>query len=843
MATATFLDEITLLLPLGISPGANCGLVAFVGFQMSDTTGNDPMAGATLDCDDPDIVFQLVGFSSTNTNFDACVACYVAQVGADPGTIDVEFNAGSGSMAARGMVVYKITDVDLDGTWFGPCTALNSNATAGDGPQTLVMSDTPRSQDITLAFSWADMDSPGGATFNASSSGTWTEDHDFTGGNQSFGGGNAGQRTGYSADADVDWSDVNTGGGDYGSAQIALIIRDAAPPLGASIRTDATDVNPSGGDIVLAEPDLLAGGDLLVATLFNHHATLTPTAPGLISGFTSAATSSTDPFRTAIQYRVADGSEGPTYTSALAGNTSYSVGKMLRVIGAHPTLPVANASTSRGSGTTATLPSLTADVDRTLAIGWIVTANPLTIEDVPSGWSLWGIFDHDAGAWFETIVYRYVDAGAASGAGSITTLSGEWATGTILIRPNLPFIVSDTETIESTSSNPLTVSEPASLAVGELLLATANIGAGTAPGTITGFTSLGTILASDLGNDLSARDMWRVATGSEGPTYDVTVLDSLYATAKMLRIAGADPTNPIMGWGSSVIDPEGTSGNLPVVAATGPCLAVALVCTGAGITAHPSGWDLYETWDTTQAVYVKQVAAAGNVGGESISTNNWISTMSVTLIRPANPTEVFDDFNRANGGLGANWSTFGGATTMPQIVSNAVVAGQDVPDVAAYWAADDFEDDQYAEADFTMSGSSAKLLMLSLRYTTDWAGGYDFEWHSDSGGRYRITDWPSGDILDEVTGVGDTGTRHIRAEAVGTELVMYVDDAEVCRATDATHTGGVIGIQVYRFDAGATASLDNFAAGPVVAVDQGLTPETGPNSPRLAPIRSSLRLR
>ncbi len=53
-----------------------------------------------------------------------------------------------------------------------------------------------------------------------------------------------------------------------------------------------------------------------------------------------------------------------------------------------------------------------------------------------------------------------------------------------------------------------------------------------------------------------------------------------------------------------------------------------------------------------------------------------------------------DNFNRDNGGLGANWTTCSNVQA-PQISSNQVVQGSD--ESGAYWSADSFNDDQYSK--------------------------------------------------------------------------------------------------------------------------------------------------
>ncbi len=68
----------------------------------------------------------------------------------------------------------------------------------------------------------------------------------------------------------------------------------------------------------------------------------------------------------------------------------------------------------------------------------------------------------------------------------------------------------------------------------------------------------------------------------------------------------------------------------------------------------------------------------------------------------AAPCPCTDDFNRADGGLGSNWSSSIGSMS---IVSNKVNYGSGVN--AAYWSANSFTADQYSE--ITFSGTAESL--------------------------------------------------------------------------------------------------------------------------------------
>ena len=81
------------------------------------------------------------------------------------------------------------------------------------------------------------------------------------------------------------------------------------------------------------------------------------------------------------------------------------------------------------------------------------------------------------------------------------------------------------------------------------------------------------------------------------------------------------------------------------------------------------------------------IPAAGDsrgVGGETAestrgSADSGLGMMAVPFLQQvANAATVSDNFNRANGGLGSNWTTVAG-TTAPKIANNTLQPGQPAP--------------------------------------------------------------------------------------------------------------------------------------------------------------------
>jgi hypothetical protein len=203
------------------------------------------------------------------------------------------------------------------------------------------------------------------------------------------------------------------------------------------------------------------------------------------------------------------------------------------------------------------------------------------------------------------------------------------------------------------------------------------------------------------------------------------------------------------------------------------------------------------------------------------------------------PATATDDFNRANEALSAsaNWSIVAGANDA-NIVSNAVsyTSGQLGLRGGVYTGAS-FGDDQWAEVDVSPPSSETSqgggVIVRSGYYAT---------WTGDTGGRYRIGRI-GGTILATLNGVGITGTRRIRLEAVGSHLAMYADNTLVLEVDDnETATGGSPGVLVSPIDFSDYGVVDNFTGGDVSVVP-GLTATTYQHSSLTASTEYGYRVR
>lgn len=166
---------------------------------------------------------------------------------------------------------------------------------------------------------------------------------------------------------------------------------------------------------------------------------------------------------------------------------------------------------------------------------------------------------------------------------------------------------------------------------------------------------------------------------------------------------------------------------------------------------------------------------------------------------------VTDNFNRADGGLGANWTT-NALYGAPQIVSNQL--SNDAGTKGAYYTGVAFANDHYAQAKLV-----ANLVGVSVRVVN--TGGesnfYNFDANSGSGA-IRIFKYKNNVGATVLT--SDTITVNandvLYLEAVGSALTAKINGSTVLTTSDSEFTTGSPGI--FLGNTGADV-LDDFEGG------------------------------
>lgn len=173
-----------------------------------------------------------------------------------------------------------------------------------------------------------------------------------------------------------------------------------------------------------------------------------------------------------------------------------------------------------------------------------------------------------------------------------------------------------------------------------------------------------------------------------------------------------------------------------------------------------------------------------------------------------------DNFNRADGGVGANWT---GTLNNHAVISNQVAANAE-NFCLSFWNADAFPDDQYSQYQITQGPGSA-YHGVTVRH----ASGTDAYYLLTIGGAaaagiYRIDDGTFTAIQTGITTAFTNGDV-IRLEAEGATLRAYENGAQVgTDQTDATYTAGAAGIGLSFITGGAPVRGDDWEGGALAGI-------------------------
>jgi hypothetical protein len=182
-------------------------------------------------------------------------------------------------------------------------------------------------------------------------------------------------------------------------------------------------------------------------------------------------------------------------------------------------------------------------------------------------------------------------------------------------------------------------------------------------------------------------------------------------------------------------------------------------------------------------------------------------------------TTVSDTFDRANGGLGSNWTTTPG-TAAPQISGNTLHAGTASSVNSAYWSANTFGNDQFAQGTLPASSGGSDGPGLAVRLSG--AKGY-FLWYGN--GTNAVSLWRM-DSASSWTQLSASGTLTIspatdvwKIQVVGSTITGYQNGTQVVQATDTSITSGSPGVWLYY----AANQIDNWSGGNVTSTPGSYT--------------------
>ena len=193
--------------------------------------------------------------------------------------------------------------------------------------------------------------------------------------------------------------------------------------------------------------------------------------------------------------------------------------------------------------------------------------------------------------------------------------------------------------------------------------------------------------------------------------------------------------------------------------------------------------------------------------------------LTMFRMQGASATTVSDNFDRADGSLGANWTTVSG-TAAPMIVSNNLRVGTASAVNSAYWSASTFGGDQFAQASLPNSSGTQYGPGIAVRLSS--TKGY-FLWYGNSSNTvslWRMDSSSSWAQLKQSAALTVSRSSDVwMIRAVGSTISGYQNGKLVVQATDTKITSGSPGVWLYY----SANQIDNWSGGDVGSYTVGGT--------------------
>ena len=166
-----------------------------------------------------------------------------------------------------------------------------------------------------------------------------------------------------------------------------------------------------------------------------------------------------------------------------------------------------------------------------------------------------------------------------------------------------------------------------------------------------------------------------------------------------------------------------------------------------------------------------------------------------------------DNFNRADGGLGANWTTLASAMS----ISSNVAVGS-AANSAGYYNVDTPNADCYVQAKFaTLPSGGTEYLTIYLRFNTTSFNGYGARYINGTG--MQIVKIAGGVVSQlALMGSAPSAGQVVKLTASGTTLTMYYDGVSAGSTTDSSYSAAGRSA-IAASNSGSGGSLDDFETG------------------------------
>ena len=344
----------------------------------------------------------------------------------------------------------------------------------------------------------------------------------------------------------------------------------------------------------------------------------------------------------------------------------------------------------------------------------------------------------------------------------------------------------------------------------------------TVGGTVSGLS--GTVVLQDNGGDnlsLSANGSFTFATAlTNGATYNVTVLTNPSGQICTVAngsgaIASGNVTNVAVTCGSSAIYTVG--GTVSGLSGT----VVLQDNGGDNLSLSANGSFTFATALTNGAVY--NVTVLTNPSGQTCTFTNGsgtigaanVTNVAVTCTNSTTGSSASDDFNRANGSLGPNWTNIsdGGLAIASQAVAGTASAGVS----GDIWTAATFTGNQYSQVAVTSTQlTGGQWIGPMVRAQNGGQSAYVGIYYWNNGSPDLMLFKRSGSSWTQLGGTYNSGAlaagTQLQVKATGSTIAFLQNGVQRISATDTSLTGGAPGIMSY-----GTGQVDNWAGGNVAS--------------------------
>ncbi|HET9970203.1 MAG TPA: hypothetical protein VFQ68_18365, partial [Streptosporangiaceae bacterium] len=337
-------------------------------------------------------------------------------------------------------------------------------------------------------------------------------------------------------------------------------------------------------------------------------------------------------------------------------------------------------------------------------------------------------------------------------------------------------------------------------------------------GTVSGLS--GTVVLKDNGGDnlsVTANGSFTFATKlASGSAYSVTVGtnpsgQTCTVTSGSGTVGSADVTNvavscaaapatysvggTVSGLSGTVVLQDNGGDNLSVTA-NGSFTFAAKLASGAAysvtVATNPAG----QTCTVT--------------GGSGTIASANVTSVAVSCATSGSGTSASDDFNRANGGLGANWTAISDGA---MAISSQQAIGTAGATTGATRTAETYPSDQYSQIQVTSTAlSGGQWIAAAVRMQSSGQNAYAGLYYWNFGSPELMLFERSGGAWTQLGGVYNSGAlaagTQLKLVAAGSTISFLQNGVQRLSVTDTSFTGGAPGVMAF-----GNSTADNWSGG------------------------------